>query len=122
MKARCLNPQDQNYHRYGARGITVCQRWVDSFENFLADMGEKPDPNLTLDRIDNDKGYEPSNCRWADMTTQSNNRRQRVLPKTCARGHEYTAIKSDGTRYCAVCHNARTRAYKARVRAAKAKA
>lgn len=76
MKARCRNPRVPDYPRYGGRGITVCDRWYESFDAFLADMGDRPD-GLTLDRIDNDRGYEPGNCRWATKSDQSRNRRER---------------------------------------------
>lgn len=74
MRARCTNPNHRDYRHYGGRGITVCDRWIDSFENFLADMGERPS-GTTIDRIDNDAGYELGNCRWADAVTQRRNRR-----------------------------------------------
>lgn len=74
MKGRCYNPKNKKYSRYGGRGITVCNRWIKSFENFIADMGMKPTPNLSIDRINNDGNYEPSNCRWATKKEQSNNR------------------------------------------------
>lgn len=78
MKQRCNNPNSQQFHNYGARGIRVCQRWLDSFDNFLSDMGEKPD-GLTLDRIDNDKGYSPENCRWATKRQQRKNQRTIIM-------------------------------------------
>ena len=78
MKERCHTPQNPAYPRYGGRGITVCKRWRDSFENFYADMGPRP-PGTQLDRKDNNKGYSPSNCRWADHVTQQSNRRDNRL-------------------------------------------
>jgi hypothetical protein len=74
MKTRCLNPNDSDWQRYGARGITICDRWL-TFENFLADMGERPE-GKTLDRYPNQAGnYEPGNCRWATPREQGRNRR-----------------------------------------------
>ncbi|MDE1476488.1 hypothetical protein KKJ06_21460 [Xenorhabdus bovienii] len=72
-KRRCLDKNDVYYHLYGGRGITFCEHWL-IFENFLKDMGERPDGH-TLDRIDNSRGYEPNNCRWATVKEQSRNRR-----------------------------------------------
>ena len=75
MNDRCRLPTHQAYHNYGARGITVCDRWQESFENFWADMGPTYKRGLSLDRRDNDKGYSPENCRWATYKEQARNTR-----------------------------------------------
>lgn len=79
MMDRCYNPKNDHYKDYGGRGIPVCPRWHD-FKNFVEDKHPKPSSNLTLDRIDNDLGYSPANCRWATARTQNLNRRT-SLPK-----------------------------------------
>jgi len=90
MLARCTNPKRRDFKNYGGRGISVCERWR-SFENFLADMGEKP-PKLSLDRVDNDANYGPDNCRWATASEQRLNQRSHRSFRAAAeigRQHEH---------------------------------
>jgi hypothetical protein len=75
MKARCTNTRGKFYFRYGGRGITVCERWLHSFENFLADMGPRPSPKHSIERTNNAFGYTPENCVWATSIQQANNTR-----------------------------------------------
>ena len=85
MIQRCMNPNSTNYKRYGGRGITVCIPWLCSFEQFVADMGPRP-PGHSIDRINNDKGYSPDNCRWATPQEQVHNqRRYKAYTSTAAR-------------------------------------
>lgn len=82
MMQRCTNPQNNRWYLYGGRGITVCKRWL-KFENFLADMGERP-LGKSIDRINTDGNYEPANCKWSTPKEQANNRRRSdsVIPKS----------------------------------------
>lgn len=73
IKRRCCNPNQAAYPEYGGRGILICERWSNSFEAFLDDMGPKPTPKHTIDRIDNMRGYDQDNCRWATMKEQRYN-------------------------------------------------
>lgn len=79
MKQRCENPQSNRFYTHGARGVAVCDRWRNSFEAFLEDMGPRTESGLSLERRDNDKGYCPENCYWATKTQQARNRRNNVL-------------------------------------------
>lgn len=79
MKERCYNENAERYERYGGRGITVCDRWRTSFENFLADMGRRPSRRHSLDRIRVNEHYEPGNCRWATPKEQSRNKQRTVF-------------------------------------------
>lgn len=79
MKARCLNPKVDSFKRYGAKGVKVCQKWIDSFQAFSDDVGERPSKLHQLDRIDNSIGYEPGNVRWATAKEQQRNKSSNVL-------------------------------------------
>lgn len=98
MKARCLNRRDDAYKYYGGRGIAICERWL-SFENFLLDMGKEHTIGLTLERIDNNGNYEPSNVKWATLVEQANNKRNnRIIivdgvTKTLSEYSKFSGIK-----------------------------
>ena len=102
MKARCNSLVNPRYADYGGRGISVCPRWENSFEDWLADMGSPPSPDHSIDREDNDGNYEPQNCRWATQSEQCFNRRpqpprpsQEVhVPLEPATQHNYYKTKS----------------------------
>jgi hypothetical protein len=79
MKKRCLQPNCRAYKNYGGRGITVCERWRQSFEYFLSDVGRRPSLRHSIDRIDNDGHYEPGNVRWSLASTQRINQRKTTL-------------------------------------------
>lgn len=104
MISRCHKPKDARYADYGGRGITVCERWL-VFDNFLADMGPSCRPGLSLDRIDNDKGYSPENCRWATTKQQQNN--MRGNHRITANGETHTLVEWAGIIGCSVAtiHN-----------------
>lgn len=98
MKRRCLNPNDRNYPNYGGRGINVCDRWIDSFENFYSDMGPRPPGQYSIERNDNSGNYEPSNCRWATKEEQVNNKRNNIV--VVFRGEKMTlsqAVRAAGS-------------------------
>jgi hypothetical protein len=79
MIARCTNPNSRSYKNYGGRGIEVCSEWMASYESFLRDMGRRPHPKMSIDRIDNDNGYFPGNVRWATWKQQERNKRNNHL-------------------------------------------
>lgn len=89
MKSRCNNPKHRKYHRYGGRGIKVCERWLD-FQNFVIDMGPRPEGH-TVERSRNDGDYEPGNCVWATYTEQNNNRSN--VKKVQYKGSEVTVAE-----------------------------
>lgn len=106
MIKRCFHPGNKDYHSYGGRGITVCDRWRNSFLDFLVDVGKRPH-GKTLDRINNDGNYEPGNVRWATPKEQVQNQRPKRRATHCGFGHEFTPentyVFKTGQRYCMEC-------------------
>jgi hypothetical protein len=92
MIKRCNNPKDISYPHYGGKGITVCERWLHSYENFLEDMGRRPSPRHSIDRKDNNKGYTPNNCKWSTFSEQ---RRNNSMPLRYLTARGETKILSD---------------------------
>lgn len=122
LVARCTNPNNPAWHRYGGRGIKVCDRWMHDFKAFITDMGPKPSADHSIDRFPNNDGnYEPDNCRWSTRKQQAETRDMTAqlavnLSKThCPKGHEYsgynliTKTYKKG-RWCRACHNSSKRA------------
>lgn len=92
IRSRCLYKKDKKYYLYGGRGIKVCERWM-KFENFYKDMGDKPSPDHSIDRIDSNGNYEPENCRWATAKEQSRNTRRNI----------YLDVEGELTLYVEAC-------------------
>lgn len=80
MKTRCLNSNSRSYKYYGERGIKICKKWLKSFNAFYRDMGPRPSPDFSIDRIDNDGDYTPNNCRWATWEQQASNKSRAKSP------------------------------------------
>lgn len=78
MRSRCIHPRNKDFHNYGGKGITICERWLNDYDAFYDDMGEPP-IGFSLDRIDTNGNYEPNNCRWASAKEQQNNRRNNII-------------------------------------------
>jgi hypothetical protein len=104
MRRRCYDKTHPQFRYYGGKGITVCKRWKDSFENFMSDMGERPD-GKTIDRVDSKKNYTPTNCRWATQAEQMANtsRSAKYQGKSLKEWSNETGIK-----YATLCYRLRT--------------
>ncbi len=103
MKSRCNNPAHPQFKYWGGKGVTVCERWNDNFNNFLLDMGERPSREMTLDRINGAGNYEPGNCRWATKKEQRDNTCERYdskKPKDCLICHTLFVGKDKRSKFC----------------------
>ena len=109
MRGRCYNSADSKFSYYGGRGIRVCDRWLASFDNFLADMGRRPGPGWSVDRLDVNGDYDPKNCRWATRTQQARNKRRHRLVEMNGRQVPLSqACEAEGINYSSALYRLNT--------------